>query len=300
MAPRKAKKKARQSRTWKDIDQDVKAKSMSSTALKRMLLGRCKKAAIFLVLAVALALGARAFLMTEDVSSVLSKAGRSLPIKSIETESDALGHEWILDYLDLNGEGLDLLGIDLAEMKQRLESYPQIVSADLARQFPDTLFITIEEREPVAKVFAADIERGRVTLLVDGEGVVYEGFGYDSKRVKALPSLDGIRLKRKDGVFEPIDGMEMVAKLLSEAQSIAPHLYRSWRVVSLAESPNILVKSRFAREMIFEPSPNSFRRQLAELDYIIDYHKGRSLSRVDKVDLTLQTQVPVTRASVVQ
>lgn len=300
MSTRKATKTTRKSKSWKDIDQDVRAKSMSSTSFRRMFFARCRKTIIALVAIAAVVGGAKMFLATEDVSSVLTEAGRSLPVKTIETASDVLGRDWILNYLDLNRENLNLLSFDLGEMKRRLEDYPQIRSAELARQLPGALFISIEERDPVAKILASDVDRGRITLLVDEAGVVYEGLGYDRKRIGALPSLDGIRLKRKGGRFEPIAGMDVVHDLLSEARMIAPHLYSSWKVVSMEAWPNIVVKSEFAKEAVFEPSPEGYRRQLAELDYIIDHHKSRSVNRVARVDLTLKSQVPVTRASFVQ
>lgn len=300
MATKKAKKTARKSNSWKDIDQDVRAKSMSSVAFKRMIFGRCRKTFVVIGVIAALWGGAKLFVMTDDFSNALMQAGRALPLKTIETESDVLDRDWILKRLDLNRDGLNLLSLDLGAMKERLEDHPQILSAELARQLPDTLFISIEERDPIAKVLASDLERGRITLLVDAEGVVYEGVGYDRKRVRALPFLDGIRLKRNDGRFEPIVGMDVLEGLLSEARMIAPHLYSSWKVVSMEAWPNIVVKSEFAREVVFEPSPDGYRRQLAELDYIIDHHRSRSINRVARVDLTLKSQVPVTRASYVQ
>ena len=297
MATRKAAKTVRKSKTWKDIDQDVRAKSMSSTAFKRMMLARCRKAILFVAVLAGLAGATKLLLMRADFSEALTEAGRALPVKAIETSSDALDREWILDYLDLNRANMNLLSFDLAEMKARLEAYPQVRSAELARELPDTLHISIEEREPVARALAADVERGRVTLLVDREGVVWEGRGYDRKRIDALPYLDGIRLKRDEGRFQRIKGMEVVDDLLSEAQAIAPHLYSSWKVVSLASWPNLVVKSEFAREAVFGANPKGYRRQLSELDYIIDHHKSRSVTRVARVDLTMNSQVPVTQAT---
>jgi len=300
MATKKANKNARKPNSWKDIDQDVRVKSMSSAAFKRMIFGRCRKTLVVIGAIAALWGGAKLFLMTDDFSKALTQAGRALPLKTIETESDVVDRDWILKRLDLNRDGLNLLSFDLGAMKERLEDHPQILRAELARQLPGTLFISIEERDPIAKILASDVERGRITLLVDAEGVVYEGVGYDRKRIRALPSLDGIRLKRNDGRFEPIAGMDVLEGLLSEARTIAPHLYSSWKVVSMEAWPNIVVKSEFAREVVFEPSPDGYRRQLAELDYIIDHHRSRSINRVARVDLTLKSQVPVTRASYVQ
>ncbi len=298
MAGKKPSKNASKSRSWKDIDQDVKAKSMSSTALKRAIFSRCRKFAFYSILVLVLVGGAKLFLMTEGVSSALTKAGKSLPIKNIDIESDALSRKWVLNYLGLDGdETPNLLSLDLGSLKDRLEFQAQVSSVKIARQLPDTLYIAIQEREPIAKVLAEDVERGRITLLVDRTGVVYEGVGYDSKRISLLPFLDGIRLKRHNGQYEAIKGMEHVDKLLSEAFEIAPHIYRSWKVISLESLPKLIVKSNFAKEIVFELVSTDYRRQLAELDYIIDYHKSHSYKSIAKVDLTMKSQVPVTHVA---
>lgn len=298
MAAKKSAKNARKSRSWKDIDQDVKAKSMSSTALKRAIFSRCRKLAFCAIFVLALAGGAKLILMTEGVSAALTRAGKSLPIKQIEIESDALSREWVLSYLDLDHGASNLLGIDLEALKERLEVNAQVSSVKIARQLPDTLFISIQEREPIARVLAEDVERGRITLLVDRNGVVYEGIGYDSRRISVLPFLDGIRLKRDEGQYETIEGMALVGKLLTETLEIAPHIYRTWKVVSLEALPKVIVKSDFAREIVFEPVSTDYRRQLAELDYIIDYHKSHSYKSIAKVDLTMNSQVPVTHMAI--
>ncbi len=300
MATKKASKSVRKSRSWKDIDQDVKAKSMSSAAFKRMLLARMRTCAIGVGVFVALALVIKFFVMTDDFSATLTKAGRALPIRVVEVESDTLSREWVMEHLDLYRGDLNLLEIDVGALRASLLKIPQTREAHIARQLPDTLFISIEEREPIARVAAEDVERGRITLLVDRDGIVYEGIGYNRKRIQSLPFLDGIRLKRIEGGFETIEGMNSVDHLLAEASEIAPHIYQTWKVVSLAELPKLIVKSAFAKEIVFAPTGGDYRRQLSELDYIIDYHKGHSYRSVAKIDLTMKSQVPVTRSTVVR
>ena len=289
---------SRKTNSWKDIDQDVKAKGISKTAFKRILLSRCRVvgaiAGAFLILAAALKL----FVMNEDLSVSLSKAGRALPVKAILLDSDALPRDWVLEYLDLSDRELDLLGLDIGQLKTKLESHPQALSVEIARQLPDTLFISVNEREPVAKVLAEDARRGRLTLLVDRYGIVYEGIGYGVKQIKSLPYLDGIRLRQAEGGFEPLIGMEPVANLLSQAREVAPHLYQSWKVVSLAEYPRLIVRSGFVREVVFEKDKSDFRRQISRLDYIVDYYKSHAYSKVAKVDLTMNSQVPVEQSLV--
>ena len=289
---------SRKTNSWKDIDQDVKAKGISKTAFKRILLSRCRVVGAILGAFLILAAALKLFVMNEDLSVSLSKAGRALPVKAILLDSDALPRDWVLEYLDLSDRELDLLGLDIGQLKTKLESHPQALSVEIARQLPDTLFISVNEREPVAKVLAEDARRGRLTLLVDRYGIVYEGIGYGVKQIKSLPYLDGIRLRQAEGGFEPLIGMEPVANLLSQAREVAPHLYQSWKVVSLAEYPRLIVRSGFVREVVFEKDKSDFRRQISRLDYIVDYYKSHAYSKVAKVDLTMNSQVPVEQSLV--
>ncbi|HCR29681.1 MAG TPA: hypothetical protein DIV79_06675 [Opitutae bacterium] len=298
MARRKTANASRKSNSWKDIEQDVKAKSISETAFKRILLARCRTVALFAGAFLIAAAGLKLFVMNDDLSVSITKAGRALPVKSIIVESDALPRDWILEYLDLNEGEIDLLGLELDRLKARLEKHPQTFSAQIARQLPDTLFISVKEREPVAKMLAEDARRGRLTLLVDRFGIVYEGIGYGPKQIKSLPNLDGVRLKRNEDGFEPLVGMEPVDDLLSQTRDIAPHLYQSWKIVSLAEFPKLIVKSGFVREIVFEKGETDFRRQISRLDYIVDYYKSHAFSKVEKVDLTMNSQVPVEQSLV--
>ena len=270
---------SRKTSSWKDIDQDVKAKGISKTAFKRILLSRCRAAGAILGAVLILAVALKLFFMNEDLSVSLSKAGRALPVKVILLESDALPRDWVLEYLDLSDRELGLLGFPHGPVLVR-------------RPF------SVNEREPVAKVLAEDVRRGRLTLLVDRYGIVYEGIGYGAKQIKSLPYLDGIRLRQAEGGFEPLIGMEPVANLLSQAREVAPHLYQSWKVVSLAEYPRLIVKSGFVREVIFEKDEPDFRRQISRLDYIVDYYKSHAYSKVAKVDLTMNSQVPVEQSLV--
>ena len=141
------------------------------------------------------------------------------------------------------------------------------------------------------RIRAMDSAGDVVTLLVDRYGVPYKGLGYDSEFVGSLPSLGGVVLKRAGDGFEAIEGIAEVDELLTEAKLIAPHLYRSWKVVSLERSPQILVKSKMAREIVF--NPGDFHRELGRLDYILDYYKGKMVTKLASVDLTLGVQVPV-------
>jgi cell division protein FtsQ len=65
------------------------------------------------------------------------------------------------------GRGTPILGIDLVEAKRRLETLPWVRSAAIERRLPDTLYIRIVEREPLAYW-----QRQGTLAMVDRKGVV--------------------------------------------------------------------------------------------------------------------------------
>lgn len=72
----------------------------------------------------------------------------------------------LLAALDVN-RGDALLGIDVAAARERLESINWVRSATIERRLPHTLYVRIEERQPMALW-----QRDDRLVLVDAEGVV--------------------------------------------------------------------------------------------------------------------------------
>lgn len=296
MAPRNPtapKPRKRKSNTWKDIDQSVKPKAMSSASERRIWLGRLKVAGVALVVA-AVAFGALQLSKVVDKGpELLTKAGESMPIRSIEIETDgSLEREWLLDYMDV-GEEENLLSVDLSELKGRLERIGQVRSAEIERRFPDALVVSIQERVPMARLLAQRSNGQKLLLFVDEVGVVFEGEHIDSSFARTLPFLDGVSLKKEGERFANIEGIEPVATLLSEARAIAPHIYSRWQVVSLEKQDRVIAKGAAAKQVIFD-SAGDFRNQLGRLDFILDYYRSTRIGKIDHVDLTLGEQVPVT------
>lgn len=72
----------------------------------------------------------------------------------------------LLAVLDVK-RGDALLGIDVAAARERLEAINWVRSAVIERRLPHTLYVRIEERQPMALW-----QRGEKLVLVDAEGVV--------------------------------------------------------------------------------------------------------------------------------
>ena len=133
-------------------------------------------------------------------------------------------------------------------------------------------------------------------FLVAREGRVFEGIGFDEGMIETLPWLDGVKLVRQGETFLPIAGMDTVAELLAKAKMEAEHLYRTWRIVSLARLESdgeIEVRDKNVSKIYFGTNEDFFR-QLARLDLLLDTARLQTEQSPNVINLAIGSQVPVT------
>ena len=278
-----------------EIHQDVQHSGWTPAARRRTLVTALHTLGWSAVLAL-VAWGV--FIGINEINQVgrpgMRTSGEPLPMRKLVVQADGfLDSEWVRNVLALR-DGTDLLALDLDALRGRLEAEGQVRTATLRCNFPDTLEVHIMERSPVARLRTSS-QQGTEEMLVDREGVVYSGHNYDEALVRALPYLGGVRLKRStEGGILPVEGMPAVARMLDQAGEAAPHLVRRWRVLSLENLPRISIRAEDVREIVIDSSDLS--RQLARLDHIIDHNRQHGTGTLDRIDLTLGAQVPVTIA----
>jgi cell division protein FtsQ len=224
-------------------------------------------------------------------------AAKVVPVKPPELKRTAqegvLDNAWLARTLELP-PGVSLMEIDLDKLRERLLVDQQVLTASLRKIFPDRLEVQVTERMPIARVRVklGVVERD---LLVARDGVLFFGTGFDPAMIKTLPWLDGISVASDGADFRPIANMDIVARLLAEAQFSAPHLYQFWQSVSLARLESdreIEVTTKNGTKALFT-AKGGFFMQLAHLDNIIDRLSGLRGARA-RIDLTLGREVPVT------
>jgi len=287
-------------RSWRDIRQEVSAPAMSRLGRRRQVFAWLKIGGFAALTALA-AWGVYVLVHEWQTDrTALTAAVHSEPVRDIVLITDGvLTKEWAAGVLALP-KPASLMALELPALRDKLLGNGQVRSAVLTRSFPDTLVVTLLERTPVARVQAGDGSGAPKQLLVAKDGVVYDGLNYDKAMLAGLPWLDGIRLVRSGHGFEAIPGMSDVSALLTTAQLQAPHLYRDWLIVSLAQlaaRDEIVVKTQNIPEIIFSRKRDYFK-QVAQLDYVID----RSLATLSEpglksVNLSLEGQVPVQLAN---
>ncbi|MBP6506039.1 MAG: FtsQ-type POTRA domain-containing protein [Opitutaceae bacterium] len=232
----------------------------------------------------------------------IAKTADTSPVKEIALTTDGvLDQTWIKQTLALPRTA-SLMELDLLQLRERLLASGQALTATVSRKFPATLAVAVVERTPVARVMAQLGNAAPREFLVARDGVVYAGAGYPPELVNGLVWLDGVKLVRKGDQFLPVEGMAVAADLLAKARNEAPHLYQTWKVVSLArlESDNeIQVRTDKVEKIIFSVKDDFFR-QLARLDVLVDMIPAQGERPLREIDLSIgrtadgRTEVPVT------
>ncbi len=280
-------------RHWRDIPQPVQPRTMSRGGRWRLVWSglRVLGGAGFvcgLALAGWMIVGAMA-----ESSRSLPDSARAVPIRAPEVRTDGvLPPLWVSTVLAVRPNAA-LMELDLEQLRRRLLSAPQVLTATLTRSFPDRLIVTLSERTPVARVMA-EVDGETRALLVAKDGVMFVGEGHDPVAVAALPLIEGATLRKLGDSYLPIEGMGAAAELLMRAQLEADHLYRTWRSVSLARLASdreLEVRTITGLKVVFNANADYFR-QLAKLDYLWEKVAGVPVVQA-RIDLSLGREVPV-------
>ncbi|MBI4625287.1 MAG: FtsQ-type POTRA domain-containing protein [Verrucomicrobia bacterium] len=280
-------------RTWRDIPQPVKPRAMSRSGRRRLVTGVLRTTA-GVAFCVALAWGAWSVAgALQENPGKMPAAAKAVPVRAPQFKTDGvLDHAWLERTLRIP-KGASLMELDLEQLRARLLADGQVLTATLTRHFPDRLVVAVTERSPIAKVMAEWGGQQR-PLLVARDGVMFAGDRHDPAMVERLPWLDGLTIARRGAAFLPLEGMEIVGELLAKARLEADHLYRSWRVVSLARLASdreLEVRTVQGVTIIFS-AHGDFFRQLAKLDYM--WEKIANVPDAQaRIDLTLGREVPV-------
>jgi hypothetical protein len=283
-------------RSWRDIRQEVTPLAMSRKGRSRRRLEWFKVTTLVALLSAG-GWGLYSLIHSwETDRSALATAVHSEPVREIVLITDGvLTQKWAAETLALP-KTASLMSLDLGKLRDKLLIDGQVRVAVLTRNFPDALVVTLQERTPVARLMASENDGAPRQLLVARDGIVYDGFNYDKPMLATLPWLAGVRLvKDSNGKLSPVTGMTEVSTLLSMAQLEAPQLYRNWLVISLERLDSrdeILVKAQDIPEIVFSRK-RDFRRQIAQLDYVVDSVRVMPEPALISVNLSLEGQVPV-------
>jgi hypothetical protein len=129
--------------------------------------------------------------------------------------------------------GQNILALDLAALRESIEELPAVRSAGVRRVLPSGLVISVEARQPKARVVGA-----QTSYVIDGEAVVLDAFDRRRSRLPEIRLIDGGTLRAAPGqrlTQDPTHGPGLVAALavidwLARADGALPNTVNHVRV----------------------------------------------------------------------
>jgi hypothetical protein len=208
-----------------------------------------------------------------------------------------LDETWLSEVIQIN-RTMQLMDINIFEMKHSLEHFDQVLEAKVVRIFPDALRIDLKEEVPMFKLKMQT--SGGVDFLrcVGRSGIVYAGVGYPEAFLDDLPYL--IPYRHSNQKHFPINGLNYVAPLMNllESEGLIERL--GLQSISLenfsgdTEFPGqiIEINSDLIPRILFS-AYNDYPKQIARLNYILSYISGSGDREVERVDLSLRDSAAV-------
>lgn len=192
-------------------------------------------------------------------------------------------------------EEMNLLGVSLVQVREKLEALPQVKKAKVSRGYPGLLFLQVEQRQPVAWLESTDLNLALKAkgygCLLDAEGYVIpsDGFQEEQRRLPAiqLGKLDRIVPGQK--VESPSVLMALQLLKAHEKSSVGSSVRLHTIVASKAYSLTALYESNIS---VTFPTQD-FEKQLSRLGRVFE-EAGRQKWRLASVDLLVEQNVPVT------
>jgi cell division septal protein FtsQ len=214
-------------------------------------------------------------------------------LRRITLELDGLfTREQALEEAELR-EGVNIFSVDLAKVEKTFRAIPQVQSAQVVRELPDHIRVTLTARKPVAWV-AAEGETGDPTTSDRSFLTDANGFLMRPRRVTPedfhLPVIYGLKSDNlREGEELRNDDMRNVLKLL-ETVAQHPESLLKIRTMDVSKGYRIDVVNDTNSLIIFAAS--DFEEQLARLQKLL-LHCNETGRTLESVNLMVRRNTPV-------
>jgi cell division septal protein FtsQ len=189
--------------------------------------------------------------------------------------------------------GVSILEVNLDSVRRRLEKMPNVASVTVERSFPSTILISIEERQPIARIMPVSPQGNKLAqgvYYVDGDGFVMKP--KEGERLRPLPMITGVSVDEvADGSRtdrpEVLSALELIK--LSEYSAVRSDL--DLNQLEVQRRGYLLVRTQ--NEGLIRFRTDVLPQQMQRLEVILGY--AREHGRVVRTaDLTPERNVPVT------
>jgi cell division septal protein FtsQ len=195
-------------------------------------------------------------------------------------------------------EGVNMLGIPLVQVREKLEQLPLVRHAKVSRGYPGVLFLEVEQRQPVAWLECSQL---RLAANVPGSGCLVDadGFALPSGEVKLeqekLPTIRVEKLSRlAPGQCIESPAVHAALKLLQA--HAASDLAHSANIVRIDASRGYALTVSFDSRLTVVLPTDQIEKQLQRLARVIREARDAKW-QIATVDLLVERNVPVTLRS---
>lgn len=219
-------------------------------------------------------------------------------LTKIEFETDGwMSRPIALETADV-ATGINVLSLDLEDIRDRLIALPQVKDATVVRILPDELHISINERHPIAwldcpeqNIFPKVKAKG---ILLDDEGVALPCTHMRPEYVN-FPSIAARGLAAVK-LGKPIDSDQLVSALELTKVSNATFCDHDMEIVEVKLVNDYSLLARFNNHTKVTFKPTDIARQVDDLRAIFEdsLRKNRLL---ETVNLLPERNIPITYAS---
>lgn len=188
--------------------------------------------------------------------------------------------------------GSSLVSVDTTARLEELEAIPWVRSARVARVWPNSIAVAIEEREPVAFL---RVENSSAVRMIDAEGTILE---LRRAAVRQFPVLSGVSSEML--LAERRQRMKLFERVMQVFRDSGEGIGRAVSEVDVSDSRNAVVLFRYSDRMIQLQMGD--RHLGHRLDVFLNYIEAwtTEFGPLQTVDLRFEKQVTVTPGRVQQ
>lgn len=235
-----------------------------------------------------------------NVGNKFSKSSRNELKKILFSTNGKITSDWLVHYLSIK-KHVDLFELNIVDLQKQLEQVPQIRRSCIEKRYPDTLFIKLEERQPILKVMARSDGKNELFLIDRLDGHLFSPVCFDSSEYDSIMPVN-LTLK-KSGMsqfqFLPINGVHAIDDLLSVLREDYPDILKNIKYIDLrnydhrkgAVWSRIVLRMKNGISIIM--SPYGFNVQLLRLEFLLKDKCANNLFRIKKIDVSAVNDVLV-------
>ncbi len=192
-------------------------------------------------------------------------------------------------------EGVNMLGISLVQVREKLEQLPQVRHAKVSRGYPGVVFLEVEQRQPVAWLECPQL---RLAAGVPGFGCLLDADGYVLPSGTVTSEQEKLPVIRVEKLSRLAPGQRLEAPEVDAALKLlqaheASELAHSGRIERIDASRGYAMEVAFDTKLTAVLPSEGLGGQLQRLARIVREAAQRNL-QIATVDLRVERNVPVT------